>query len=367
MFQKILLKLKGEKILLFSGLCAVITMFLVPVDMDYLSYIDVRVLCLLFSLMVVILGFQKCGAFQWLSSRMIQKSSGGKMLGFSLVMLPFFSSMLVTNDVALLTFVPFTLLLLHQIHCERSTIFLLVLQTIAANLGSMATPVGNPQNLFLYAKYELSIKDFFFTMTPFTLISFLLLAIASFFVLPKNQSVIETEEKFYDKKKLLSYGILFLLCLLTVFRVLPYPLLVAVVFFSILYLDRSILKEIDYGLLATFVCFFIVSGNLGRIDFVKQLLCLLLSKNTLLTSAAASQFISNVPSAVLLSGFTNDWRSLLLGVNIGGLGTPVASLASLITIKLYLSDKDAKPLKFLTAFTLLNTAGLLILLFAAMI
>ena len=367
MLKRAVLWLKKEKILLIAGLCALGTMLLVPPDGRYPGYIDVRVLCLLFCLMAVIAGFRRCGAFQWRAVQLLHHSQGGRMLGAGLVLLPFFSSMLVTNDVALLTFIPFTLMLLGEIGCRQAVIPLLVLQTIAANLGSMATPVGNPQNLFLYAKYELSAGEFFSAMVPLTLLSLLCLTAAALPVLPRQLPPVSLQSQVRTPGKLTAWAGLFVLCLLTVFRVLPFPLLTLIVAAGVLLLDRDIFKELDYGLLATFVCFFIVSGNLGRVDAVQDALRLLLDKSTLLTAAAASQIISNVPAAVLLSSFTSDWKPLLEGVNIGGLGTPIASLASLITLKLYLTQPGAKSGRYLLVFTLANLAGLAVLLTAALL
>ena len=357
--------LKKEKVLCISALCAAVTMLIVPPGPAYGAYIDWRVLCLLLCLMAVVAGFQKCGAFQYLAVWLLRRSGSGRALGLVLVLLPFFSSMLVTNDVALLTFVPFTLMLLEQIGCSRSAIPVLVLQTMAANLGSMATPVGNPQNLFLYSAYELSPGDFFRVMLPLTLLSLVCLAAAALPVLPERLPDFRVEGEITAPGKLAVYGVLFALCLLTVFRVLPYLWMTAAVLLILFLLDRDILKELDYALLATFVCFFIVSGNLGRVEAVQQVLRTLLDRNTLLTSAAASQIISNVPAALLLSAFTDNWRELLEGVNIGGLGTPIASLASLITLKLYLARSDAKPGRYLLVFTLANLLGLTVLLVAA--
>ena len=365
MFQPVLSFLKKEKVLCIAAVCAILTMFLVPPDGGYAGYIDLRVLCHLLCLMAVVAGFQSCGAFQWLTAVLLRRSTSGRVLGVILVLLPFFCSMLVTNDVALLTFVPFTMLLLEQIGCQASMIPVLVLQTIAANLGSMATPVGNPQNLFLYTAYSLSVRDFFSAMVPLTAVSLVCLTAASLFVLPHQLSRLRVEGSIRSSKKLAAYGVLFLLCLLTVFRVLPYGVMTVLVVLSIFVLDRDLLCHLDYALLATFVCFFIVSGNLGRVDAVRDFLNLLLDRSTLLTAAATSQIISNVPAAVLLSSFTDSWMPLLEGVNIGGLGTPIASLASLITLKLYLARPDARPGRYLLFFTLANVLGLVILLAVA--
>ena len=359
---------KGEAVLCVAAVCALITMILVPPDGEYIGYIDLRVLCLLLCLMAVVAGVQSCGAFQWLAEQLLRRQPGSRALGVILVLLPFFVSMAVTNDVALITFVPFTLLLLEQLGCRQAVVPMLVLQTIAANLGSMATPVGNPQNLYLYAAYELAPGDFFLTVLPLTGIALVCLAIAAVPILPKELPVPElTGQTLHDPRKLALYGVLFLLCLLTVFRVLPYGILTVIVVAAMALAEPALLRKLDFGLLATFVCFFVVSGNLGRLPAVHDLLQSLLERSTLLTGVLTSQVISNVPAAVLLSGFTDNWRDLLLGVDIGGLGTPIASLASLITLKQYLRSREAKPGRFLGVFTLGNGLGLVILLAAAVL
>ena len=363
MVTKIREFIKKETVLFIAALCAAATMLLVPPSMDYLHYIDFRVLCLLFCLMGVVAGFKNVGAFQWLTYQLLRRIKSGPILGVTLVMLPFFSSMLVTNDVALLIFVPFTLALLAQLGFEKAMIPVIVLQTVAANLGSMATPVGNPQNLFLYAAFNLSAGEFFGVVLPLTAVSFVCLAAAAIFLLPKELSQQDLEKaEISSIRNLIIYGGLFVLCLLTVFRVVAYPVTTAIMIAALVVLNRKLLKEIDYMLLLTFVCFFIVSENLGQVNSVRVFLQNLLDKNTLLTAVGASQIISNVPAAVLLSGFTDQWRELLAGVNIGGLGTPIASLASLITLKLYMRWPGAKVMRFMGIFMLANIAGLLILL-----
>ena len=316
--------------------------------------------------MAVVAGFQNCGAFRWLAFQLLRRSSSGRVLSVILVLLPFFSSMLVTNDVALLTFVPFTLLLLDRIGCGGAMIPMLVLQTMAANLGSMATPVGNPQNLFLYASYSLTAGEFFAVTLPLTVVSLVCLAAAALPVFPRELPELRLEEeRLQEPQKLAVYGVLFVLCLLTVFHVLHYGVMTAAVLIAIAVVEPKLLRGLDIALLATFVCFFVVSGNLGRVEAVRAFLQELLNRSTLLTAVGTSQIISNVPAAVLLSGFTDQWRPLLEGVNIGGLGTPIASLASLITLKLYLRWPGAKAGRFLLVFTLANVVGLGILLAAS--
>jgi Na+/H+ antiporter NhaD/arsenite permease-like protein len=338
-------------------------MFIVPPDREYLHYIDFRVLCLLFCLMAVVAGLKSVGLFRWLTWQLLRRFSSGRVLGLMLVLLPFFSSMFVTNDVALIIFIPFTLALLEQLDCRSSIIPVTVFQTIAANLGSMATPVGNPQNLYLFAFYNLSIADFFSTTLPLTALSLLLLTVASICLLPRRLP--EQEMKRSDVssvKQLLIYLVLFVLCLLTVFKIVPYLVTTAIIVLALLILDRKLLAGVDYMLLLTFVFFFIVSENLGRVDAIRAFLQQLLQWSALLTATATSQVISNVPAAVLLSGFTDQWRQLLSGVNIGGLGTPIASLASLITIKFYMRWPGSKIVRFLGYFTVANVILLAALL-----
>ena len=358
-----------EAVFCVAAGCAILTMFVIPPDKEYLHYIDYRVLCLLLCLMAVVAGLKTIGLFHWLTYQLLHRLHSGRALGVSLVLLPFFSSMFVTNDVALIIFIPFTLMLLEQLGCKHCIIPVTVFQTIAANLGSMATPVGNPQNLYLYAFYNMSIGDFFSVTLPLTAVSLIALSAASIPLLP-HKLPDQTIDKagIHSVKHLLIYLALFVLCLLTVFRIVPYFLTTAITVVTLFLVDRKLLKEIDYMLLLTFVCFFTVSENLGRVDGIRIFLQQLLQSSTLFTAVATSQVISNVPAAVVLSGFTDQWKQLLSGVNIGGLGTPIASLASLITIKFYMRWPGAKFIHFLGYFTIVNVISLaILLLFAQMI
>lgn len=368
MLERIKSFIAKETVLCIAAACAFTTMLIIPPDREYLHYIDFRVLCLLLCLMAVVAGLKAIGVFHWLTYQLLHRLSSGRALSVTLVLLPFFSSMFVTNDVALIIFIPFTLMLLDQLACSRSIIPVTVFQTVAANLGSMATPVGNPQNLYLYGFYNMSIGDFFFVTLPLTAVSLIALTAAAIPLLPKQlpERTIERAD-IRNVKQLLIYLTLFVLCLLTVFRIVPY-LLTTLITVSVLFvLDRKLLKEIDFMLLLTFVCFFTVSENLGRVDAIRVFLQQLLQKNTLLTAAATSQIISNVPAAIVLSGFTNQWKQMLAGVNIGGLGTPIASLASLITIKFYMRWPGARIIRFLGYFMLVNVVSLVLLLLFAQI
>lgn len=354
--------IKNEIVLCVAFCCAAASMFFVPPSRDYLSYIDFRVIVLLFCLMVVVAGFQKCGAFSVIAQKLLAGRKRMRLLLLILVFMPFFASMLITNDVALIAFVPFSILILTLIGRTKYLIRIVVLQTIAANLGSMAMPVGNPQNLFLYAKYNLSPGAFFATTLPLTLLSLIGLFIATLCVHRETIEVhFSTQARLQNPKLLLLFVGLFCLCLLSVFRLLHFGILAGIIVVCLLFCDRTLFGEADYGLLLTFVCFFIFAGNIGQIESVRNFLAGVMASSTLLTSVAASQVISNVPAAVLLSGFTEDWQGLLIGTNIGGLGTPIASLASLISLKFYMKAQGARPMRYIAVFLLANFAGLLVL------
>ena len=280
---------KREAVLCIAFFCAVVSMLFVPPDRTYLGYLDIRVLALLFCLMLVVAGLEETGLFQVLAQRLLVGRKRFRILSLALVLLPFFSSMLITNDVALLTFVPFAILMLELIGRQERLAYLVVLQTVAANLGSMATPVGNPQNLFLCSKFEIPMGDFFAVMLPLTAVSLLGLCTAALCVSGEAIEVQFCQARNIENKGLLWLMlVLFGLSLLSVFRVLPYGVLFAVVVLSALFCTRPLFLRVDYGLLATFVCFFLFSGNLGRIPTVRELLTGLLGSNTAMTAGLAS-------------------------------------------------------------------------------
>jgi len=350
-------------VLCAAALLALGSMAVIPPSGEYLGYIDFRVLCLLFCLMAVVDGVRECGLFDLLAQRLLSGRKSFRTVCVLLVLLPFFCSMLVTNDVSLIAFVPFAIFILDLAGRRDALIRVIVLQTMAANLGSMATPVGNPQNLYLYARYRLSPGQFFSLMLPLTALSLvLLLAAAAWGGGAPIEIVFPERAELKDRARFGLYGLLFLLCLATVFRLVTWPVLLAVVLPCLAAASPKLLRRADYGLLLTFVCFFIFSGNLGRLPAVHGTLAALLERDTLLCSAAVSQIISNVPAAVLLSGLTEDWAGLLAGVDVGGLGTPVASLASLISLKFYLTQRDRQAGRFLLFFTAANLLGLAVLL-----
>lgn len=358
--------MKHETVFCIAAVCALLSMLLNPPSAAYLNYVDWRVISLLFCLMAVVAGFQECGVFAVLAQKLLSGERRMHFVELCLVLLPFFVSMLVTNDVALISFVPFSILVLGLIGRRDRLIYIIVLQTIAANLGSMATPIGNPQNLYLYANYGLTPGQFFGVMLPLVLVSLVGLTIAALRGKSEGISVSFPEQAQLRRPGRLGLMAgLFALCLLSVFRVFPYPALLVVVLAALILFDRTLFRRVDYGLLATFICFFLFAGNIGACTPLQRGLSAVVSQNTALASLLTSQVISNVPAAVLLSGFTADWRGLLIGVNVGGLGTPIASLASLISLKIYLRSSGARAGEYLMTFTVANALALAILCIAA--
>lgn len=376
--RKIVNFAKKETVLFAAVLLAFGSMVCVPPDMQYLSYIDYRVLALLFCLMTVMEGFKSTGFFAAVAGKLLEKVKTFRQLYLVLVFLCFFTSMWITNDVALLTFVPFTVLVLRMTGLEQEMIPVIVLQTIAANLGSMTTPVGNPQNLYLYSISGMGIGAFLQIMGPLTLISagliFLICLIHKDF--PIRQGMLGKEivgvRKAGENQVL---AVLFFISLLSVFRILSWQLLLLIVLVSCMGIkafckEKYLPLEADFGLLLTFVAFFIFIGNMGRICAVREVLSQVLNGRELLISFLCSQMISNVPAAILLSGFTQEYRGLLQGVNIGGLGTLIASLASLISYKFFAAESEQTPAagtrgRYMITFTIWNVGMSLVLLAAA--
>ena len=359
--------IRREPVLLIAAFAALVSCFFVPPDAAYWSYPDLRTLALLYCLMTVVAGLRQAGLFSRLAHRLCLRAGTLRAMGMLLVLMSFFSSMLITNDVALLTFVPFAVVVLGMAGQSRALIRVVVLQTVAANLGSMLTPVGNPQNLYLYSCYDLSIGDFLSLTFPIWALSLALILLACL-LLPRDRlQLFLGEEPLLHKKELWLYGLLFLVCLSTVLRLLPWPAMLAAVVLVLLVLDRKMLLKADFMLLLTFVAFFVFAGNLSRMEAVDRLLRSLLRGREYWTALLASQVISNVPAALLLSGFTDKAGALLLGVDVGGLGTPIASLASLIAMKLYSHAEHADPGRFLLVFTAANLVLLVLLSLAAVL
>ena len=356
-------QIKKEPVMCAAFLLAVISAFFVPPSPEYTGYIDFSTLCILFCLMTAVAGFKKSGVFDLLTTSLLKSVGTFRGISFVLVLSCFFLSMFITNDVALITLVPFSIMTLKKAGKENHLIFIVVMQTIAANMGSMLTPFGNPQNLYLYNLSGISFSDFILFMLPLALLSLFLIVIS---LIIRQNDKISTDEKKREKNinlpKTIAYLVFFVFCLLYVTKIFTfewyYLLAVAVIFIAIT--DYRIFKEADYFLLLTFVFFFIFIGNVGKIESVSTALSQLVSGNEFLSGVLSSQIISNVPAAILLSAFTNNYNELLLGVNAGGLGTLIASMASLISYKLYTAEFPDKKGKYFVVFTVANVIFLVI-------
>ena len=360
--KRVIAFFKKETVLCIAAILAIISAFFVLPSAEYLEYIDWRVLALLFCLMLVVAGLQSIGLFRYLGLKLLERTRTTRQLCLLLVGLCFFSAMFITNDVALITFVPFAVMILELAGQDRLLIPTVVLQTIAANLGSMLTPIGNPQNLYLQSTFSIPIVTFLLDMLPLTLLSLLLLVI-SVCLLPKTKIDLTAPEKLSPppKGRLLIYLALFLVALGCVIQLLPWPIMLAILCVVSLITDRKLFRSVDYFLLLTFVCFFLFIGNMERIPLISTLLRTFIQGRELLLGILFSQCISNVPAAILLSGFTDAARPLLYGVNIGGLGTLIASLASVISYRAYGESKNAQKGAYMKTFTLYNLIFLAIL------
>ena len=369
--------MRKDPVLVIALALALLSCIAVPPDAGYLDYVDVRTLGMLFSLMAVMAGLTRAGVFSALCRHLLAIARGPRRLCLTLVLLAFFSSMLITNDVALVTFVPLALLALQTFRSERLTCFTVVLMTVAANLGSMATPVGNPQNLYLYSVSHMALGDFLLLMLPYALAALALLAVV-IWACGKPHDLAgggDTERHVSHEdvsagratRGILPWLAVFALALLSVARMLPFEVPVAAAALVGVAFDRATLRHVDYGLLLTFVAFFVFVGNVGRIGAVSALIAQMVTGHELIVSVAASQALSNVPAAILLSGFTDAWQALIVGTNIGGLGTLIASMASLISYKqLALVLPHAKG-RYMKLFTAWNIAFLVALLALAML
>lgn len=356
--KKIFESFKSEIVLIIASILAIITSF---INVPKIEYIDFRVLIILFNLMIIVAGFKKYNVLDNVASKIINKCKSERSLNIALVFITFFSSMLITNDVALITFVPITLIIGRRLNMD--VIKTIVLQTIAANLGSSLTPMGNPQNLYIYSHYKLSAIEFFSITYKLVLMSAILLIIM--IILQKNNSIKVRYEgkKIENTKKVFVFMILFVLIVLSVLNLIDYKIIFFITLVCMLIIDKELYKKVDYSLLFTFVSFFIFIGNVSNMNSIRNVIepIVNVKTNTYIISIVLSQIISNVPATMLLSSFSNCYKSMLLGVNVGGLGTLIASLASLISYKLFSKDNKEDANKYFIEFTKYNIIGLVIL------
>ena len=365
--SKILDFVSKNIVLVIAAILAIISCFIVKPDAQYLEYFDFKTLTCLFCTLAVICALKNIRFFTITANKIVALTGNTRSLALTLVYITFIGSMFLANDMALLTFLPLGYLSLSATGKEKYMAPIFIIQNIAANLGGMLTPFGNPQNLYIYTKFNIPTLEFMGIMVLPFILSIVLFTAGCFFIPKENLTLENNEEEKVNTKKTVFYLVLFAMTILMVFRVIPYYICLPVIFIAVMATDKNALTKVDYPLLLTFVCFFLLAGNVSRIEVVNTFFSGLLEKNTLLTSIFSCQVISNVPSAILLSEFTENYRELLLGVNIGGVGTLISSLASLITFREYTSHVKGKTLQYLGLFSALNFGFLAILIITTMI
>ncbi|MBR6556785.1 MAG: citrate transporter [Clostridia bacterium] len=354
--------LKKNAVLAVAFCAAAVTAVIVPPDAEYLGYFDVKTLTCLFCVLAVVCALRNIRFFYTMAQRIVRIFRTARLAVLALVYITFIGSMLIANDMALLTFLPLGYFVLHTTGKEKYMAFTFIMQNIAANLGGMLTPFGNPQNLYLYTKFNIPVGEFMAVMLlPFAL-SVALITLCCLVFVKADALTVEGRIRSMPKGKVAVYLALFALAIAIVFRGIPYFVGLIVIPPVIFAMDRKALRDVDYPLLLTFVFFFIFAGNMARIDAVRDLFSGLMERSTLLFSTLSCQVISNVPSAILLSQFTDNWRELLVGVNIGGAGTLIASLASLITFREYAKHNPHRIGGYILRFSAFNFAFLGILL-----
>ena len=353
--------IRKNTVMVVALVAALITCIFVPPDAAYLDYFDVKTLTCLFCVLAVVCALKNIQFFYILAKKLVQLFRNARMSILALVYITFIGSMLIANDMALLTFLPLGLFVLTTTGKGKYMAFTFIMQNIAANLGGMLTPFGNPQNLYLYTKFQIPNGEFIQIMLPPFLIAVALITLCCVIFVKPEPLQLKDEPVQLPVGRTTLYLLLFALSIAIVFRGIPYWIGLIVIPAVLLFMDRKALKMVDYPLLFTFVFFFIFSGNLARVEAVKNFFSWLLGMHTLLVSVASCQVISNVPTAILLSQFTDNYRHLLLGVNIGGVGTLIASLASLITFREYTNQNKGKTAYYVLLFSAFNFAFLIIL------
>ena len=353
---------KKNAVMLIAFAAALITSLFVPVDKEYIGYFDFKTLSCLFCVLAVVCALKDINFFFVIARKIVHFFKTARMSILALVYITFIGSMLIANDMALLTFLPLGFLVLSSTGKQKYMAFTFIMQNIAANLGGMLTPFGNPQNLYLYTKFNIPNGKFMGIMAPPFILSVVLITLCCI-IFVKNEPLMISDEKIeLNGKRTALYLALFALAIAIVFRGIPYWIGLIIIPAVLFFADRHALESVDYPLLFTFVFFFIFAGNMARMDAVRNFFSALLSKNTLLFSALSCQCISNVPSAILLSQFTGNYAELLIGVNVGGVGTLIASLASLITFREYVKHDPKSTRRYIAEFSAFNFGFLIILI-----
>lgn len=358
---------KKNIVMTIASAAALVTSVFVPPDREYISYFDFKTLSCLFCVLAVVCAFKNINFFYILAKKIVTVFKSTRYSILALIYITFIGSMLIANDMALITFLPLGYFVLSTTGNRRHMAFTFIMQNIAANLGGMLTPFGNPQNLYLYTRFAIPNGEFVRIMLLPFVISVALITLCCLFVENKPMTIEDEDDAKLPKIRAIVYSILFALSIAIVFRTIPYVVGLVIIPLVLVFMDKKALKMVDYPLLLTFAFFFVFSGNLSRVEVVRKLFYFLLDKSTLIFGTLSCQIISNVPSAILLSQFTDNYRDLLIAVNIGGVGTLIASLASLITFREYTLHNPEKSKQYIFLFSAFNFAFLAILLVSMLI
>lgn len=354
-----------DKVFVIAGIIMMITMFIIPPSTLYLSYMNYKVLIIMFTIMLAVAGLYETHLFDFIATRLVIKFKTIKWVSLILVLSTFFLAMFLTNDAVLLTLIPFTLFIMRHAKQEKFALITIILQTIAANLGSALTPMGDPQNIYLFAYYEIPFKTFLSITAPITALGFILITSTALIKIPNIPVTLNLQAPEVNWKRVGLYALLLLNALFVVLRLVPEWYTIYVTLILGLAYGRHLFKRVDYGLLLTFVAFFIITGNLGQMDSIFNLFNKVLSSphQVFLTALGTSQIISNVPAAVLLSTFTKPmyYPALLTGVNVGALGSIIGSLASLITFKYVIREFPELMKKYLLNYTIISIIFIIII------
>ncbi len=359
--DRIISFIRKNTVMVIAMCAAIATSIIVPPDKEYLGYFDYKTLTCLFCVLAVVCALKNINFFYMLARKIVEYTHNVRASILALVYITFIGSMLIANDMALLTFLPLGYIVLVSTKNEKYMAFTFIMQNIAANLGGMLTPFGNPQNLYLYTKFNIPNGEFMSIMAAPFIVSIILITICCIVFTKPEPIILDDEQVKLSPRRVTLYLLLLVLAIAIVFRGVPYWIGLIIIPAVLIFADRKALKMVDYPLLLTFVFFFIFSGNLARIDMVQHFFEMLLERSTLIVSTLSCQVISNVPTAILLAQFTDNYHELLIGVNIGGVGSLVASLASLITLREYSKHNAEKTKNYIVLFSAFNFAFLFIL------
>lgn len=359
--------IKKNAVLCIATTLAIASCFIVTPDAQYKTYFDLKTLSCLFCTLAVICALKNIRFFTIVARKIVTFAGNTRSLTLALVYITFIGSMFLANDMALLTFLPLGYISLSATEKEKYMAPVFILQNVAANLGGMLTPFGNPQNLYIYTKFNIPNIEFMGIMAIPFVVSIILFTAGCFFIPKESLTLTDSGEDKIKVGRTAFYLVLFTITILMVFRIIPYYICLPIIFVAIFFSDKEALKKVDYPLLLTFVMFFLLAGNVSRIDAVNTFFSSMLERSTLLTSVASCQVISNVPSAILLSEFTTNYKELLMGVNIGGVGTLISSLASLITFREFTSHTKGQTKQYIALFSAINFGFLIILTTVALL